>query len=330
MARFNLFSKHPDNRWTQIICLMVIVFVAVLLYKRVYNPNKYEGFEQNQRYVVKRDDQVYDDFYATLYDNIVKPEKRADFEMTQIINWTQPSKDHSIFLDVGCGTSHLTHKLQSRGYAVQGLDKSQAMIDNALEKYPGLSLTCGDATIPMTFDKGSFTHILCTYMTIYQFKDKVEFFRNCYYWLRMSGYLIIHLVDKDKFDPIMPAGQSMLMESPQQYSETRITNTHIDFVDFKYRASYDFSKAQGSASTNGWNTIMGGSNANNQVLFREKMTDTVTNNVRENEQTLYMDSLPEILSIAQYCGFILQGQVSMNEGGSGDKHQYLVVFERPM
>jgi len=269
--------------------------------------------------MVKRDDQIYDEFYVTLYDNIMKPEKRADFEMSQIVNWTQPSKEYSVFLDIGCGTSYLANKLQTRGYTVYGVDKSQTMIDYAQEKYPGLNLTCGDATIPMTFDKDSFTHILCTYMTIYQFKDKVEFFRNCYFWLKMNSYLILHLVDKDRFDPIMPAGKSNLIDSPQQYSDVRITDTHIDFVDFQYHASYDFAPKTS-------NII---SNANNQVVFREKMTDTATNNVRENEQTLYMESLHQILNIAQHCGFILQGQVSMKEG-NGDNNQYIVIFERPM
>ena len=277
----------------------------------MYNPNKYEGFEQDQRFVVMRDEQIYDEFYVELYDTIMKPELRSDFEIAQILKWTQPSKTNSIILDIGCGSCYITNQLASLGYNIYGLDKSPTMIEHAKEKYPQLKLQCDDITKHMLFDNGSFTHILCTNMTIYQFKDKLEFFSTCYHQLMTNGYLIIHLVDKDQFDTIVPGGKSHLISSPQSYVDTRITDTNIDFIDFKYHASYDFPKTS------------------SEVVFREKMTDTATNNIRENEQTLYMKPVKDILVMAQTAGFILHGQANMSEC-IGDKHQYLYIFERPM
>ena len=40
------------------------------------------------------------------------------------------------------------------------------------------------------------------------------------------------LVDRDRFDPILPGGKPTAMSNPQRYSISRITDTMIDFIDF--------------------------------------------------------------------------------------------------
>ena len=42
------------------------------------------------------------------------------------------------------------------------------------------ALQQGDALKGDTFATNSFTHILCMYFTIYYFKDKAQFFNNCF------------------------------------------------------------------------------------------------------------------------------------------------------
>ena len=329
MAKFSLLSKNPDNRWTQIMIIVTLIFIITIVYKRMYNPDKYEGFEQSQPYVVMRDEQIYDEFYVAIHDVIHKPDRRADFEIGEIIRSTQPSPEYSIFLDVGSGTGYLTNELHRRGFTVYGLDKSQVMIDHAQTAYPNLNLTCGDAMMPMMFDRGSFSHVICSYMTIYQFADKREFFRNCYFWLKMGGYLILHLVDREKFDLVMPAGQSHLLTSPQQYADRRITDTDIDFVDFRYHSSYKFTTDKFTTdkfTTDKFTTDK--PDSADTVVLHEKMTDTATGKVRENEQMLYMDTMNGIVNLAKYCGFILHGQANMEK--VGDKYQSMFIFERPM
>ena len=49
----------------------------------------------------------------------------------------------------------------------------------------------------------SFSTITCFYFTIYYIKDKNTFLQNCYNWLMPGGYLVLHLVNRDKFDPIL-------------------------------------------------------------------------------------------------------------------------------
>jgi SAM-dependent methyltransferase len=257
---------------------------------------------------VKRDIDVYDVFYVEIYDNIMKPEIRCDFEIETIINSTFPSKQYSTFLDIGSGTGHLANKLNDQGYNVQTIDKSSAMVKYANNKYQKLNSIQGDAMNPMTFDRGVFTHILCLGMTIYEIDDKLEFFRNCFYWLQMNGYMIIHLVDRNKFDAIIPAGKNYLLESPQHFASDRITDTIIDFESFKYNASYNFD----------------GQN----VMLSEKIIDEKTKNVRQNERTLYMDELNDIIYLAQYAGFIVHGAVKMTK--VGDENQFIYILERPM
>ena len=56
------------------------------------------------------------------------------------------------------------------------------------------------------------------------------------------------------------------LKNPQKYASSRISDTMIDFVDFKYRGKYDFSQLN-----------------DNKVKFIETFTDDLTKNVRQQE-----------------------------------------------
>ena len=120
----------------------------------------------------------------------------------------------------------------------------------------------------------------------------------------------MHLVDPDKFDTIIPGGIPDLLKNPQQYSPRRITDTNIDFIDFQYKGSYDFSKKD-----------------QNKVLLKETFTDELTKHVRQQETNFYMEPMNVILQLASRTGFIPKGEVSM-EPFSHDKYQKLVILER--
>ena len=47
---------------------------------------------------------------------------------------------------------------------------------------------------------------------------------------------MLHLVDKDNFDPILPAGNPFTIVSPQKYADERITSTEIVFYDHNYKS----------------------------------------------------------------------------------------------
>jgi hypothetical protein len=116
------------------------------------------------------------------------------------------------------------------------------MIKKAKEDYPNSNYLIGDGNDNLLFKMNSLTHILCLYFTIYYFKDKKHFFDNCMDWLMPGGFLIIHLVNRESFDPILPPGNPLYIVSPQKYAKKRITTTKISFTDFVYSANFNLDK----------------------------------------------------------------------------------------
>jgi SAM-dependent methyltransferase len=234
----------------------------------------------------------------------------------KIVEATQPDKETSVFLDVGCGTGCLVDALKRRGYVAIGVDQSDAMVEVGKERRPKTcneraedgqsAIRSADAMDPMLFDRGIFTHILCMNRTIYELNDKVAFFRNCKHWLLPGGYLIVHLVEPDKYNAIVPLGQPLGNGPVLKPDGTRVTDTAIDFVDFKYKSSYDFSDIKGGI-----------------VKQIETFTDAASSNVRQNEHTMYMSAPSSILDDARYCGFLLHGEFV----SSGDHGQKVVILK---
>jgi len=300
--------KFFKNKWFVILLVLAITIIVIQYLKSITQPYQKEGFTQNTPFLLKTNDRIYDSFYAMIYDDLHLPQKSSDFAYKRLLSNTQPSTQNSVFLDVGCGTGHLVNNLKNAGYKAFGIDKSQAMLDVSEKLFPDIETKCGDVKDPLTFNKGTFTHITCMDFTIYHIEDKVQFFSNCYYWLKPNGYLIVHLVDKLRFSPVVPAGNPLVNDNPQKYSKQRINETKIDFIDFVYDNKYSFDKK------------------NSQVLRTESFTDKKSGNVRQNEMTLYMEELDNIVYMARRCGFIAHSQVKY----PNDDYQYIYIFERTM
>jgi len=292
--------------WLNILISLSIIILIIHFFRLFNTKPYYEGFHQNAPFVLKRDNQIYDSFYAMVYDDLYKTETRSDYEYKKIIEMTHPSKK-SEFLDVGSGTGHLVNNLNNAGFHAIGIDKSKAMINYSEKKFPDIDTKCGDVIDSMNYDKGVFTHITCMNFTIYHLEDKLTFFKNCYYWLIPNGYLIMHLVNRDKYNPIVPAANPPLLDNPQKYSNVRIKDSKINFIDFEYQNSHDFK-----------------TDNDKRVIIKETFTDASTKNIRQNELTLYMENIDEIVNIAKKCGFIPHAQIKL----LNDEHQYIYIFER--
>jgi SAM-dependent methyltransferase len=296
-----------QNRWVILFLSLFIILLFFILYKKFWEKNKkkYEGFSsQSSSFELKQNNSIYDSFYAMIYDDLYKSPPRAKYEYQTIIDLTQPSKENSIFLDVGSGTGHLVNKLIENGYKAFGIDISQSMIDASLQKFPNIQNKCGNATDTMAYDRNTFTHITCLNFTIYHFEDLVLFLRNCYFWLVPNGYFIVHLVNKQKYNPIVPIGNPPGLENPQKYAKQRITDAFVDFKDFTYKNSVDFQ--------------------NKKTTIMETFTDTTTQKIRQNETTLYMKDLENMIYVIEKCGFIVHGQASL----VNDEYQYIYIFEK--
>jgi len=302
-----IFAKTSNKKWLRLLIAIGIVVVVVILFRKM-NPSA-EGFDQAGNFVLKNNSEVYDDFYARMYSDIMDCENRAEFEMETVVDMTQPSKSNSVILDVGSGTGNLVEIFRKKGYRIYGIDKSQAMVDEQSAQFPKCETKCGDVANPMEFEHHTFTHILCMGMTIYNFENKSVFFKNCYHWLMSNGYLILHLVDPDKYDSTVLAAKPYGIETPQKYADPRITDSNMDIGSINYKSEYDFSSEK--------------------VTMKETFTDTVTGKIRQNEQTLFMEKREKILTIAKMSGFIVHAQVNMSKY-NGDQHQYVYILEKMM
>ncbi len=135
------------------------------------------------------------------------------------------------------------------------------------------------------------------------------FFQNCSKWLMPGGYLIVHLVNREKFDPILPPGNPLLYVSPQKYSKKRITQTKVKFNDFAYNADFDLDEQ------------------NNIAKFTERFKNDSDGKVRKQEHTMYMPDLKEIVDEAQSAGFIVEGIIDLLH--CQYEYQYLYLFTKP-
>jgi len=301
---YNRFKK--TTIWYRSLVFLSFILLCAVIYNK-YVP-KAEGFQQKEKFIEKQNMDLFDGFYVAIYDSLFKRNIQNAFEMKTLIYKTGLNKKTSL-LDIGCGTGDNVGTLTDKGYRVEGIDQSEAMIKMAQEKYPKAKFSVKNAMTAISFSPESFTHISCLHFTIYYMKDKLTFFNNCYRWLRPGGYLMIHLVNRKMFSPIVPASNPLVMVSPQKYAKKRITNSYVKFTDCEYKADFDLQENKDLA------------------IFKEKIKNDSDGHVRQNTHTLYMPTQKTVLKLAKDAGFIMHAKVDMVI--SGPEYQYLYILKKP-
>lgn len=305
-----IFGRTTSQQIFHILIVLVILYIIVAMYG--YHKRRQEGFRDEQgQFMIKRQQDIYDSYYANVYNKIYEPIVIAKQVTEFMTSFTKSSPQSSILLDIGVGTGELMAYLQSQGFVnVYGIEESKEMIEYALTKYPNAKLKQGNVLQPMIYDGSTFTHILCTgfHNVLYHLKPSMKkiFFQNCYHWLQANqGYLILQLYERDEFNPIPPGGIPSGVDNPQKYSDVRITKAEVNYQDLQYHTNYDFSKTD-------------------CVTVTESFVENKTNNVRKNEFELYIDDIATILQMAKQAGFTVRGQVDVNI----DHGQHLYLLEK--
>lgn len=294
--------------WVKLLIIFTIILCIIQVGRDLQKKTFIEPFTvQKEKYLVKRDNDIYDDFYADIYDDLVFSQHKNTYEVDKIMGETNVT-NNSIILDVGSGTGHHVNEFTKKGATCEGLDNSQAMVRYAKNKFHSATFKHGDVTSPMLYNQETFTHITCFYFTIYYLRNKTPFFQNSYKWLKPGGYLIIHLVNRNKFSPLLPAGDPISVLNVQKYSKNRVNKTAVKFNDFSYKAEFN-------------------KKSNNLYGFKEIMKFDADGNVRVNEHLLYMDSQSNILSIAKDAGFIMLKKIDLLQCNYDD--QYLYILQKP-
>ena len=303
---FTNFYKKMSN-FGKLLFFIAIILILIVFFKSIIPVKEGMSQQQQDKFLFKEGESVYDDFYVDIYDHLVYNTIKNDYEIGTILNSTSLVST-SIIADIGCGTGHHVANLSSKNLNVIGIDISPSMIKKAKEEYPSYNFRLGNALDNGLFKMNSLTHILSLYFTIYYFKDKRHFFDNCMDWLMPGGYLIVHLVDRETFDPILPPGNPLYIVSPQKYAKERITKTNITFNDFVYSANFNLDK-------------------NNDIATFDEKFNFNDGKVRKQQQKLYMEDTSSIVNNAQDCGFILQGKIDLVK--CAYESQYLYIFVKP-
>ena len=227
-----------------IIIISIIIIYLILFLKRNKNNNHnyVEHFTTLHKIVRKTPDDIYDKFYADTYDELFNSDTKNEFEC-MVINKDYLSKNkNNNILDIGCGTGSHIKILSRYKHNLTGLDQSKFMIKHAKYKNNNkISFKIGDYHNSKLFKSKSFNNILCLFFTIYYCKNLNIFFKNCNNWLKQHGYLFIHVVNRNKFDPVLDKSSSLIpFFDPQRHTNTRNTKTSLTFNKFKYQSNWSF------------------------------------------------------------------------------------------
>ena len=299
--------------WATLIVFLAVATIVIWVvdfFNTMYK-SKSEGFEQESRFILKQNDEVFDDpFYVGIYDELFYKKLYNSYEVGIILNEIHPtSKD--VVIEIGSKTGSYTSALQqSCECNVTGLDTSAAMVEYASKKHPDCKFIHGDPLDFMSFSSEHATAILLLDFAIYYIKDRRTLFYNCYHWLKPGGYLVLHLVNRHMFDPIVPAAKPFTLVSPQSVAKQRITTSDVVFDKFDYKSKFEFDQGE----------------KNDGVTIIETMKDR-RGKVRKNVRSLRMSGQKIIIGEAKDAGFTMLGQYDLIK--SQREYQYIYILYKP-
>ena len=304
----------------KIICIVIALYIVFKLLEYINYQNKFvEGMEgigielpDEKKYTYIRGTDLYDDFYSKIYDNLLVSSHKDKYIINQLMEGNINLNNSSNILDIGCGTGNMTNELYKAGIVnVIGLDISKSMVTQARKKYPDRTFVRGDALNRVLFPPNMFSHILCDYFTYYYFSNKHLFFKNCYYWLRPDSYLLIHLVDKYKFDPVVPSANPLYLVNAQKYAKKRITKSNVTFYGYDYSSQF----------------IVEDNKDKDISIFKETFKNKKSGAVRNQEHVLYIEPMEVTMDIATSEGFIQVSRIDLLQVQY--EYQYIYILYKP-
>ena len=315
------------------IIIFIIVTSLLGLYIKQYRQQKFEDsirYENFTNYEIKDTlISVYDSFYSKIYDKLFGSDVKNEFELYNIFKYSVKDdqdfeKSNVKILDLGCGTGNHLKIMEREHYDCVGVDKSIKMLKVARNVNPTCPLIKGDFLNKSTFQLNEFTHIFCFFFTIYYSPYAEKIFNNVNYWLKPGGYFCVHLVDKNKFDPVLEKASKLIpLYNPQKKSECgkkghkhgkdchkqgddRVMETKLKFNKFSYISNWRFGK--------------------NKVEFIENFLFDDDSKHRQNKHRLYMKNIDYYKKIAKKTGFKLVKIIDLLP--VNHDYNYIYVFKK--
>jgi len=297
-----------------ILALIVLGMLLVASMSRAHKEMFESKPEKGSKTLALEDSsEIYDTFYAGVYDQLFTTPERVSFEKQAIEGYglsAWPTSEIKV-LDACCGTCPNASWLCTKKIDVVGLDSSEAMLKKARKRCVGGRFYKGDITRAETFPPKSFSHAMMLYFSIYQFRNPKMVLDILYSWIKPGGILILHLVDPVKFDPILDAASPFAAFSLQKYSKERVIDSTVHFDTFSYKSRF----------------IHDGDEATFEEIFTFKDPSKHDGNTyREHKHRLYMPSVDAMTDIVKSAGFSQHEMVDMTPAGY--EYQYLLFFTK--
>jgi hypothetical protein len=157
------------------------------------------------------------------------------------------------------------------------------------------------------------THCILTGFSIYQFQNPKIISDNAYQWLQPGGYFVVHMVDPDKYDPILNLASPFAAFSLQKYVFERQTDSTIYFDKFKYIGKLKKKKDEDQATYE-------------ETFAYYDKDDNKGNKYRENKHHWNMPSKERMIDIIKTSGFTHIETVDLVR--CSKEYQYIVYFTK--
>lgn len=284
-----------------------------------------EGFEDSNEAAdtqgtLLANDDLYDDFYASNYDKLAQGIERTAgkvaLTMTQWKKYGMEPKN-MVILDAGCGTgiAALAFKKLGAGRVI-ALDRSDAMLRQARnvnasgttlseEEKQQIEWRQGDLLNSSALAGQEVNCAVLYYFTIYYTKDIDAVFRNMAYWVAPGGNLVVEVVNKHKFDPVLDSANPFAGFSLQKYAEKRVTKSKVAFDAFEYEAEFGLLPDE------------------NHAAFRETFLFK-DGTKRKQKHSFTMPDIKKIINSATYAGWTYKAYLDTT--ALGFEYGYLLFF----
>jgi SAM-dependent methyltransferase len=262
-----------------------------------------------------RTKEIYDRYYCGVYQQLIDrfKESLVTYEVNDLIKHTRIKEygGRATVLDLGCGTGqHLIKLFAARTRpSLYGVDVSKHMLDRAQPLIPART-----RLINASFDHGDaldarfFTHITCYYFSFYYSRDYRALLKNVHTWLVDGGYFCVHLVDIDRFDPVIDAANPFVGISLQKYMKKRKTTSTVVLTDSLYTSTFEHKRGSAKATFK------------EQFIYKDKQK------IRENVHTLHMPNHAQVVDDARAVGFRLRHITPLYP--LGYEYQYICYLQK--
>lgn len=304
---FNKFVKtlEKGSCWYRSIVILAVLYLLVSAYRKF--STKKEGFIQSENLVIKQDDKIFDDFYASVYDILFNQKVDNDYEVGMILNKFPDISNQSVVLDIGSRTGDYVESFRKNKFQVVGIEQSKALIDQANKKYPGIEILNKSPLESGTFPDESFTLVTLLNLEVYYIPNTRQLFQNIYGWLKPGGFFVLHLVDPERFNHLVPAAKSVYMQNPNSIAQKRMTEAVVKFNDFDYISNYQIFP-------------------NDFVQYMEVFKDK-NGKVRKNIRNIRFPTQETFIKIANEVGFNMLSEIDLVKANK--PYEFFYLFYKP-